>query len=102
MVNDLENKMIDNNLKGKRLESIDEIDQAIKLYEYNIENRFQGNFPYDRLAIIYRKRKQYNDEIRVLKLAIDVFVNDVDNSRPDKYKKLEKFKTQLQKAQSRA
>lgn len=73
-------------------------DDAIVLYEYNVQHRFDGNHPYDRLAIIYRKRKEYKKEIEVLKTAIDVFTHDVPHSRPDRAKKLTKFKERLKKA----
>jgi hypothetical protein len=51
------------------------------------------------LAIIYRKRKQYNEEIRVLERAISVF-EDLEKSSPrsDVNPKLEKFKERLDRA----
>ena len=93
------NKMVDNNLNGKELEKSGDIESAIKLYEQNIGYRFQGSFPYDRLSTIYRKRKQYDEEVRVLKIAVDVFTNDVPDTRPDKIKKLEKYKNWLERAE---
>lgn len=39
----------------------------------NVNERFDGSFPYERLAMIYRKRKQYNEEIRVLEHAVSKF-----------------------------
>ena len=32
--------------------------------------------PYERLAILYRKRKDYENEIRVIKIAIEVFMKE--------------------------
>ena len=52
--------------KGIEAEKVCQIDKAIEAYEKCIELQFDGNRPYDRLAIIYRKRGQYDDEIRVL------------------------------------
>lgn len=41
-------------------------DSAIKIYEKAINDDDIARYPYDRLVILYRKRKQYDDEIRVL------------------------------------
>ena len=89
--------MVKNNLNGIELEKSGKIDDAIKLYEYNVEHRFDGSHPYNRLAIIYRKQKEYEKEIIVLKQAIDVFTNDVPHSRLDRNKKIEEFNKRLKK-----
>jgi len=85
------------NLEGIELEKQGKIDEAIELYEKNINENFEGNHPYDRLAIIYNKRKQIDNEIRVLKKAISVFDNVVSDERGDKLTKLEKFQKRLKK-----
>ena len=101
MCNSLFERMVDNNLLGKELEKVGKTREAIELYTFNVQNRFDGSFPYDRLATIYRKQKQYDKEAEVLALAIDVFTNDAYAFRSDRLPKLEKYKTQLQKARSR-
>lgn len=93
----MENKMVNNNIKGRALEKEGKTEQAIKLYEFNVKNRFEGNHPYDRLAVIYHKLKQYEKECEVLEIAIDVFENDAPDSRPDKITKLNKFRDRLEK-----
>lgn len=90
-------KMVNNNLRGKELEKEGNIDVAIRLYEENISLRFDGSFPYDRLITIYRKQKDYANESRVLENAIDVFTHDIPQSRPDRDKKLTKYKERLNK-----
>jgi len=65
--------MVDRNNKGIELEKKGDIEDAIKLYEQNVADEFFGTHPYDRLAIIYRKRKQFDDEIRILKRKISIF-----------------------------
>jgi len=65
--------MVDKNNKGIELEKKRDIENAIKLYEKNVADEFFGTHPYDRLAIIYRKRKQFDDEIRILKRKISIF-----------------------------
>jgi len=86
------------NLKGIELEKKGKTDKAIKLYEQNIKEDFIGDHPYNRLAIIYRKRNQIKEEIRILEKAIWVFENIVSKARPDKEPKLYKFKERLKKA----
>jgi len=65
--------MVDRNNKGIELEKKGDIENSIKLYEQNVADEFFGTHPYDRLAIIYRKRKQFDDEIRILKRKILIF-----------------------------
>jgi len=86
---------VDRNLKGIELEKDGNVDQAIILYERNINENFVGNHPYDRLAIIYRKRKQFDDEVRILEKAIEIF--EKITSSPKKFKKRDlKFDTSNQ------
>ena len=92
-------KQVERNLKGVELEKKGRTDKAIELYEQNVSENFDGNHPYDRLAIIYRKRNQMDDEIRVLEKAIWVFRNIISRKRQDRLPKLNKFKERLQKAQ---
>jgi tetratricopeptide (TPR) repeat protein len=86
------------NLLGKELEKEGEIDFAIKLYEINLLNNFIGSHPYNRLSIIYRKKKMHSDVIRVLEKAVYVFENVVYRDRSDRSPKLEKYKKALDKA----
>lgn len=94
---------VDRNLQGIELEKKGYIDNAIEFYELNIKGGFDGNHPYDRLAIIYRKRKQYTEEVRVLQRGIEVFSKLQKTSpRMDVSLKLNKFKERLLKAQGLA
>jgi len=91
---------LDRNLKGIELEKQGKVDEAISLYEANVSENFAGNHPYERLAIIYRRNKQFDDEIRVLKEAIKVFEHVVATTgRQDGPTKLQRFKERLKKAQ---
>jgi len=65
--------MVERNNKGIKYEKKGKIDEAIELYEMNVKDEFDGTHPYDRLSIIYRKRKQYDDEIRVLRKKLTIF-----------------------------
>lgn len=64
---------VDRNLKGKELENQGKVEEAKQLYLQNINEGFEGNHPYDRLAIMFRKEKVYDKEIEVLEKAINVF-----------------------------
>jgi tetratricopeptide (TPR) repeat protein len=93
----IENNLVNRNLKGIKLEKEGKIDKAIKLYEKNIEEEFEGSHPYTRLAIIYSKKGLLDDEIRILKKAIWVFENIVYKERGDRSQKPDKFKKRLEK-----
>jgi len=95
-----ENEAIDRNLRGRDLEKQGNITDAIELYELNVAYGFEGDFPYDRLRVIYSKQKRYDDVIRVLERAIDVFDNKVFPNRPDRLPKLERFRLQLEQAKN--
>ena len=61
---------------GIDLEKEGMIDEAINVYEKSIIYRLPIKHPYERLAILYRKRKDYENEIRVIKIAIEVFMKE--------------------------
>jgi len=89
---------VDRNLEGIEFEKKGELEKAIRLYEKNIEEDFEGSHPYDRLAIVYRKKGEYGEEIRVLRKAIFVFENKIHSGRADREPKLQKFRERLDKA----
>ena len=64
--------MVDRNLNGKTLETQGEIDKAIALYEENVSDLFDGGYPYDRLRVIYTKRNQLAEAIRVCRAFIQI------------------------------
>lgn len=68
--------------------------KAIFIYEEFVSIEARYGLPYIRLPIIYRKKKEYNNEVRVLKTAIQVFERDGN------IQNLEDAKIRLQKALS--
>jgi len=70
------NEISRNNTSGIELEKAGKIEEAVQKYENNVSNRVIATHSYDRLMIIYRKRKQYHDEIRIIKTAIEVFSDE--------------------------
>lgn len=63
------------NNKGIAFEKSGDINSAIKVYEQNIasDNPYPATHSFDRLMILYRKQKDYNNEIRIIEKAIKVF-----------------------------
>ena len=86
------------NKKGMEFEKNNDIDNAIKYYELSIENNFEGTYPYNRLTILYRKKKDYCNEIRVIESAIKIFENIQNQGNRDVTTTINKFKDRLEKA----
>jgi len=59
------------NMSGQSLEKEGKIDEAIVQYERLIEAGVDTPFTYRRLAIIYSKRKKREEELRVLRAAME-------------------------------
>lgn len=85
------------NNKGKEYEDLGKINLAIKTYEKNIgEGCYPATNSFDRLMILYRKRHDYENELRVIKRACMVFKKH--SSLFDKYmSRLEKVETLINK-----
>jgi len=66
-----------NNL-GIEYEKKGNIKMAIQAYEENIELGYPATHSYDRLIVLYRKEKDYENEKRILKSAIDLFSKEND------------------------
>lgn len=89
--------------QAMELEKEDDMDYAIKLYEEVINDGYAERYPYNRLAIIYRKKaifyhkkKQYEDEVDVVQRAIEMLVQIKNTSLIQNItSKLEKFKKRL-------
>jgi tetratricopeptide (TPR) repeat protein len=64
---------VDLNNKGKEYEKSGDVDKAIFCYEENLKLGYTATFSYERLMVIYRKRKMYHDELRIIELAISIF-----------------------------
>ena len=86
------------NNDGVAAEKSGDLTTAIVLYELNARDGFEGNHPYDRLAIIYRKLKRPTDEKRILQKAIQVFQElERTSPRTDVAPKLARFEERLRK-----
>lgn len=74
---------------GKKSEAEGLIGDAATFYELAIKEKTADEFPFDRLMIIYRKLKQYKDELRVIEKGIRLF--------EEHYKRLPKKNSARQK-----
>ena len=65
--------------------------KAIKEYERYVDAKMAKDAPYKRLCVLYRKENDYDNEVRVLETAIEVFA---DNDKKASYfkKRLAKLK----------
>lgn len=72
------------NNKGIELEKSGNIDEAIKVYEDCIKIGYPARHAFDRLCIIYRRLKMYDDELRIINLAILITKDSKYNERLSK------------------
>ncbi|WP_287467640.1 exonuclease domain-containing protein [Turicibacter sp.] len=59
--------------QAKEYESLELYEEAINIYEHCIALQYKNKEPYDRLILIYRKKRQKENEIRILELSVDRF-----------------------------
>ena len=72
------------------------IKKAIAIYEGFVSELARYPLPYLRLPIIYRKEKNYKNEVRVLQAALIVFARDNDERNySDAAKRLDKARALL-------
>jgi len=96
--------MVDRNLRGKTLEAQGEEDKAILLYEENVSDLFGGDYPYDRLRVIYTKRKQLTEAIRVCRTFIEItdLLIKKSSGRSDLNPKRERFISWIEKLEKKS
>lgn len=78
-----------NNL-GIKYEQEGNIALAISTYESNLSSPFIACHSFDRLMILYRRLKDYDNEIRVIRTALDVLCAKYPNLKDKYLKRLEK------------
>jgi tetratricopeptide (TPR) repeat protein len=104
VVSHLLDVMVDRNLNGKTLETQGEVDKAIALYEENVADLFDGSHPYDRLRVIYTKRNQLAEAIRVCRayIEIDDMLLKEGSRRSDLNPKRDKFISWIDKLEKKS
>jgi len=66
-------KVDERNKTARQAEKEGDINKAVRFYEQNISEDYSDRFAFERLMIIYRKQKEYKNELRVIKRGIEVF-----------------------------
>lgn len=85
------------NNQGAQFEKENRIDEAVAIYEKAIQIDYPASYPYDRLMVIYRRRKDYANEARVIKAAISM-CEKVISEHPERIgylKYLDKYRNRL-------
>lgn len=72
-----------NNL-GIKYEKEGDVDKAVNAYEENINIGYPARHSYDRLLVLYRKRKDYDNEERVAAKAYSLFGEEKYAARLEK------------------
>ena len=83
------------NIDGMELERNGRLDLALELYEQNVEEGFEGDWPYGRLVAYYEKIGHYDEAERVLTRAIDVFKASKKRSAADRRATVQVFRNRL-------
>lgn len=59
--------------KASEAERKGDTDTAVRLYRQAVKTEPSNEYPYDRLMIIYRKRKLYKEELKVINEGVKYF-----------------------------
>jgi hypothetical protein len=60
------------NALGEKKEREGKPDDAIRIYEANVDEHCETLYPYERLAILYRRRQDRRNEKRILMKAVGI------------------------------
>jgi tetratricopeptide (TPR) repeat protein len=71
-------KIEQRNNEASEAEKNDDIKKATRLYEQNINEDYADEFAFERLMIIYRKQKDYKNELRVIERGIQLFQQNIE------------------------
>jgi tetratricopeptide (TPR) repeat protein len=83
------------NLEGMDLERSGQIERAVELYERNVAEGFEGDWPYGRLVAYYEKEGRLDEAERILQRAIDVFKASKRRTPEDRRATLAAFRGRL-------
>ncbi len=83
------------NIDGMELERSGRLDLALELYEQNVDEGFEGDWPYGRLVAYYEKIGRYDEAERVLNRAIVVFKASKKRSAEDRRATVQVFRNRL-------
>ena len=89
------------NLAGLELEAAGRTDEAIILYEQNIAEAFEGDWPYGRLVAYYERIEAFDDARRVLEMGIAAMTGSRRRSAADRRGVIRAFRGRLKLLRSR-
>lgn len=84
------------NSKGIKLEKEGRIEDAIRVYEENILYRYPATHSYTRLMVLYRRKKDYKNELRVIRTAIDVFMEENEKRAKLSFESCPEYRDEIQ------
>ena len=96
--NRIQDLMLNRNHKGATYERAGEIDKAIRVFRQNALDMFDGNYPYDRLRILYTKKKDFKNAIWACKRYAEMADTMIELGCPrveELTSKKEKFLTKI-------
>ena len=83
------------NLDAMELERNGQVDTAVELYEQNVAEGFEGDWPYGRLVAHYERTGQLDEAERVLVRAIEVFKGSKRRSGEERRATIQAFRGRL-------
>jgi tetratricopeptide (TPR) repeat protein len=89
------------NLEAFEAEHGGRLDEAIAMYERNVEEGFPGDLPYGRLVAIYERQQRFDDAERVLRRAIAVFQSSTRRTAADRRATVQVFQRRLKQLLAR-
>jgi hypothetical protein len=89
------------NLRGLDLEREGLVDAAMALYEQNLAEGFEGDWPYSRLVTVYSARGRWDEVVRVLERGLDVLRTSRVRSASDRRALKKVYETRLKDARRR-
>jgi hypothetical protein len=90
------------NLEGMELERQGRTDEALALYQQNVAEGFEGDFPYGRLVAAFERAGDLERAAAVLERAIEVFSTTRRRTPADRRATLQAFRGRLRLVQKAA
>ena len=84
--------------EAKEAENVENIEDAIRLYQPAISTDHLNEDAYNLLMVIFRKQKDYKKELNIIKEGIKVFEEYYESRRPNKSKKITSISNKLNKS----
>lgn len=98
---ELRDELMQNLQSGRILEMNGRVDEAVVYYERAVTDHMSTRFPYEHLRIIYLRREQFADALRVCETAVaNPFLHEKDHHHFQFW--ADKFKQHLQAAANKS